>query len=386
MPSTTSQFRRDLDQLAALLYSCCGIIDKLINNLLGVLLLVTHGGSLAHQEGAELVHQLVDVDLLRGRRTTDIQARRRLLHVAAHEAVQVGLVRQNALGGKLPDLLLSLRLPVDNVGVLAHTQRTAGEDERAHGVVKAGGADGFLVALGRAGLLGEHEARADPHGGGAHHQGSGEQVAVVDAAGGDDLHGLLGQGRSVALDGLDDGGDQNGRGDVTGVATAFTTLGADDIDAQLEALLDVLGVANHVHVQDAVLVQALDDVSGRHTDGRDKQRDLLFNDDINQLVQLALGVVVVGLAGVAADLGQQQVDAKRRGLVVQIRLELGNLVAQHVGRVVDAANDAQAAGIGDGSGELGTGSHVHACEQHGVVDLEQIGGGGADFLWQSLQR
>lgn len=156
----------------------------------------------------------------------------------------------------------------------------------------AGGADGLLVRLGGAGLVGQDEAGADPDGAGAHHEGSGQQLAVVNTTSGDDLDGAAGQGRLVLVADLDDGGDQDGGGDITGVATALTALGADDVDADVDALLDVLDVADHVHVQDAMLVQLVDDGLGGDTDGGDEQLGAGLDDDVGKLVELALGVVI----------------------------------------------------------------------------------------------
>ena len=89
---------------------------------------------------------------------------------------------------------------------------------------------------------------------------------------------------------------------------------------------------------------------------------------------------VLGLAGVAADLGEEEIDAKGGVLVVEVRLELLDLVLEHVGGVVDAAEDSEAAGVGDSSRQLGAGSHVHASQEDGMLDLEKISDGGADLL------
>lgn len=89
---------------------------------------------------------------------------------------------------------------------------------------------------------------------------------------------------------------------------------------------------------------------------------------------------VLGLASAPADLGKKQVDAKGGLLVDEEALELGDLLAQHLRGVADASDDAEATGVGDGGGELRTGGHVHAGEQNGVLDLEQIGDGGSELL------
>jgi hypothetical protein len=73
-------------------------------------------------------------------------------------------------------------------------------------------------------------------------------------------------------------------------------------------------------------VQALDNLLGWNADGADEERGLFLNDDVNELVQLALLVVIVGLAGASADLGKQKIDAELAVWVFQVRLELVNLV------------------------------------------------------------
>lgn len=276
------------DELVALLQLGNSIVDELIDNSLGGLLDVDNGSSLAHQEGAELLQRIVVVvvvGLLDGLDNGGLVA-------AVEDLVEIGLVGDGALCGELLHLLLAVGLPVVDVGVVAHAHGPAGEDDCADVVVVAGGADGVLVGLWRAGLVGQDEARADPDGRGAHDEGRGERLAVADAAGGDDLDGALCQGRLCGADGLNDGGDQHRRRGVAGVAAALTALGADDVGADVEALLDVLDVANHVHVQDAGLVQLLDDRLGRHADGADEQLGAGLDDDVDEAIELALGVVV----------------------------------------------------------------------------------------------
>lgn len=276
------------DELAALLQLSNSIVDELIDNSLGGLLDVDNGSSLTHEEGAELLQRIIIlVDVLRA--SLDNGGG---LVAAVEDLVEIGLVGDGALCGELLHLLLAVGLPVVDVGVVAHAHGSAGEDDCADVVVVASGADGVLVGLGSAGLVGQDEAGADPDSRGAHDEGRGERLAVADTASGDDLDGALCQGRLCVADGLDDGGDQHrGRG-VTGVAAALTALGADDVGTDVEALLDVLDVANHVHVQDAGLVQLLDDVLGRHADGADEQLDVALDDDVDEAIELALGVVI----------------------------------------------------------------------------------------------
>ena len=65
---------------------------------------------------------------------------------------------------------------------------------------------------------------------------------------------------------------------------------------------------------------------------------------------------------------------------MQVALEFGDLFAEHLGGVANATDHTQTPGVGDSGGELGTRSHVHACQQDGVVDLEQISDWGADLF------
>jgi hypothetical protein len=97
---------------------------------------------------------------------------------------------------------------------------------------------------------------------------------------------------------------------------------------------------------------------------------------------------LLGLARASADLGEQQIDAEWRILVVEVALELGNLLTKHVWCVSDATEDTDAAGVCDGGSELGTSSHVHAREHDGVLDLQQVGELCADLLcgWSALRR
>ena len=74
---------------------------------------------------------------------------------------------------------------------------------------------------------------------------------------------------------------------------------------------------------------------------------------------MAVGVVEVCLARIASDLREQQINAERRLLVVEERLELVNVLAKHFGRVAHTAHDAEPAGIGHSGGEFGAG-HIPA--------------------------
>lgn len=250
--------------------------------------------------GHEGVKEVININLgvVRGRGSNEAN----LLEVGnrwdltSHELIEVDLVGDLALGEALLQLGNTVLLPVNNVGVGADTHGATGEDGGADVVIEARGADGVLVGLGGTSLLGEDETGTNPDTAGAHHERRGEELTVPDTTGGNNLDGLASQWGLVALDELSNGGDEDGGGGVTGVAATLATLSADDIDTEVEALLDVLGVADHVHVEDAVLVELLDDVLGGDTDGGNEELGAGLDDDVNQLVKLALGVIVAGKA------------------------------------------------------------------------------------------
>lgn len=169
---------------------------------------------------------------------------------------------------------------------------TYSEDDSTDVILETSSTDCLLVSLGGAGLISQDEASTDPDSRGTEHEGGGNRVTVVKTTGSDDLHGLTSEGALLALDDLGDGGDKDGSGDITSVTTTLTTLGTDDIDTNVEALLDVLGVTDHVHAEDTGTVKFLDDSLGGNTDGGDKELGIALDDDVDELVQLALSVVV----------------------------------------------------------------------------------------------
>jgi hypothetical protein len=248
------------------------LLDHLIHNLLGALPLIHHRSRLPHQERPRIIHRLI-------------------IHIIAH-LLKIVLHGDRSLLRELLDLGRAVLLPVLDVWIVAHAQRAAGEDDGADVVVEAGGADGFLVGFGCSGFLREDEARADPDGGGAEHEGRGERLAVEETAGGDALHGLARHWGFGFGAHLGNGGDQDGRWDVASVAAAFATLCADDVCADVEAFFDVFWVADHVHVEDAGFVEAVDDGFGRDSNGGDEEFGARVDDDGHEVVKLAFGIVV----------------------------------------------------------------------------------------------
>lgn len=88
----------------ALLHEDGSLIDQLINDSLGRLLLVDHSGRLTHQEGTSVVNRLV-INVVR-------------------QVLKVMLDGNDTLGGQLLDIFGSVLFPVLDVRVLADTERT----------------------------------------------------------------------------------------------------------------------------------------------------------------------------------------------------------------------------------------------------------------------
>ena len=103
---------------------------------------------------------------------------------------------------------------------------------------------------------------------------------------------IASHGALSALDHLRHGGDKDRRRHVTCMSTALSTLGADKVRAYIEALLDVLRVADHIHVEDAVLVESVDDVLGRNANSRDEELGAGVYDDGDEVIQFAFRVVI----------------------------------------------------------------------------------------------
>jgi len=116
---------------------------------------------------------------------------------------------------------------------------------------------------------------------------------------------------------------------------------------------------------------------GRHANRGDEERCALLDDDVQQLEERAACVVLVGLAGRAADLRQEQVHAPGRGLVLEPLLDLLALLTQHLRRVAKPADDAEPALVRDGGRQLRPRGDVHAGEEDRLAQAEELLRGGA---------
>lgn len=117
-------------------------------------------------------------------------------------------------------------------------------------------------------------------------------MTIEDTTGGNDLHWRTGHWALLAFAKLDNGWDQDGGWDISSVSTSLTTLSTNDIDAEVQALLHMLWVSDHVHVENAGLMNTFDDMLRWHTNSRDEEFGSAVDDDIDKLIELTLGVIV----------------------------------------------------------------------------------------------
>jgi hypothetical protein len=68
--------------------------------------------------------------------------------------------------------------------------------------------------------------------------------------------------------------------------------------------------STHVHYQDPCFVKLFHNFCRRDTDGADKQFRFLLDDDVDEIVKLAFGVVVVCLPSSWAQRWDEQIDSK----------------------------------------------------------------------------
>lgn len=99
--------------------------------------------------------------------------------------------------------------PIVNVRGSDDTERTAGVDESPGEILVTGLHDGFFVCFGSTGFDGGDEAGTDPYGLSSPSEVGSQTPAVIYGASTDNVDGLSGKRRSVALASIDDGRDKD---------------------------------------------------------------------------------------------------------------------------------------------------------------------------------
>lgn len=166
------------------------------------------------------------------------------------------------------------------------------EDDCSNVVIEAGCSYGLLVCLRCTSLLGKDEAGANPNRAGAQHQRSGQRLTVEETACSNDLDVVACQWAFPAPAHLRHCWDQDCSGHVTCVSASLAALGADQVGANIEALLHVLGMPNHVHVEYASFVEALDDVYWGHANRADEELGTGIYNDGYEFVELSFRIIV----------------------------------------------------------------------------------------------
>ncbi len=127
------------------------------------------------------------------------------------------------------------------------------------------------MRLRSASLFRKNEPCTYPHSARTQHQSRSQRLTVVKTASGNNLNLLSSQRALLVLAELQDRWDKNSGRHIASVTTTFTALSADHIYANVKAFLNVLGMANHVHVENASLVELLDDGFWWNADGGDEE-------------------------------------------------------------------------------------------------------------------
>jgi len=293
--------------LRALLQLLHCLSDHFVHDSLSGHLIVDNGSDLTHQERARIIHNFI----------VELPATLQLLDIT--------FIGNYSLTRQFRNLVPAIGLPVRNVRVVTDSQWPTSEDDGTDIVIEASSTDSLLVSFRCTSLLRKDKPGTHPYGRGAHYEGSSKGLAAEDATRCDDLDLLASEWRLVPLDELDNRGDEDGRRNVTSVTTTLTTLCTDDVNAGLDALLDVLGVADHVHVGDAVGVKLIYDGLRGDADGGDEKFCTRLDDDVDELVQLAFGVVVVGGTRALTDFWYEKIDTKGRIWVLEEGFELSDL-------------------------------------------------------------
>mmetsp|Transcript_34228 Transcript_34228/g.90821 ORF Transcript_34228/g.90821 Transcript_34228/m.90821 type:complete len:212 (-) Transcript_34228:155-790(-) len=199
---------------------------------------------------------------------------------------------------------------------------------------------------GRSRFFASNEAGTNPNARGAEGESCGERPAVEHAAAANNDDVLARERRPAPGAGVDAHGQQHAGRDLASVSAALAALGADHVDARIERFQDVVRMAHHVHDRNARSVELVHHRPRRHPDCADEECSLLFDDDVGELVQLAMSIVMVRLAGTATNLRNGEVDAEWGILVIQQFLHFVNFYLKHFGCHCEPTDCAYATGIG----------------------------------------
>ncbi|CAG9975455.1 unnamed protein product [Clonostachys byssicola] len=239
-------------------------------------------------------------------------------------------------------------MPLPDIIVCFHPQRPATQDKRPLCVIPPRAYHLLLMFIATPSLNARYEACPNPNTHCPLHKCGGDAATRRNSTCRKNHCRLTFEQRGVVgLGDGDDSRDEDGGGNVASVSAAFAALRADHVDTKVKGFDRVLWVADYVHHQDPLRMQLLNHPRRWHTHCANKQFCAAVHHNVDQLLQLAPSVIMIGLPRVAPNLRQRQVHAKREIGTNEVRLHFGNDGAQLVGRVHDATDDAEAASVGD---------------------------------------
>mmetsp|Transcript_8225 Transcript_8225/g.11926 ORF Transcript_8225/g.11926 Transcript_8225/m.11926 type:complete len:247 (+) Transcript_8225:244-984(+) len=152
-----------------------------------------------------------------------------------HKVLGIDILHEGGDAGTLHflNLMRSLLLILHIIWCLEDPHRAASVDDCSNGVRVVRVHDPFLVERTSPCLRGGDETGADPDARAAHSQTRSEAPAIKNAASPHDHDLLTCQRRRLPSHGIHHFGKENGCGDITSVASALTTLSANDVTAHV---------------------------------------------------------------------------------------------------------------------------------------------------------
>lgn len=135
-----------------------------------------------------------------------------------------------------------------------HLESTYSEYDGSHVIVESARPDSLLMCFRRTSFFAENKARAYPYTSRAEHECGSKTLTIEQTACCHDLYWLTCQWAFPSFTQLCHCRDQDRGRDIAGMSSSFATLSTYDIGTGIQALLNVLWVAYHVHVEHACLM------------------------------------------------------------------------------------------------------------------------------------
>src|SRR5699024_3243439 len=109
-------------------------------------------------------------------------------------------------------------------------------------------------------------------------------------------------------------------------------------------------------------MELVDDTLRREPNCTDEQLCAALNGNVDKLIELAVGIVMIRLPRVSTDLWDREINAEWQVRPSKVGLHFSNDFAQLVRGVLETADDAEAARVRHGGRELSARYTRHACQ------------------------